>query len=220
MREAQSSAPDVGFWAAACSAFFAIAYVAAQLFEWAGMLGSGGGPENPSSALGLVVILTPSLLLGPAFLVTMVALDQVAPVPRRVFSLAAVAFAAIYTALNCAIYFGQLTFVAPRLAEGRTADIQLLLFIPYKSFLFAVDLLGYSFMSLSTLFAAFALPASSRFRAARLALIANGALLPALALQMYFPALIWAGSLWAITFPASAILLTRLFAAVGHERIQ
>lgn len=218
MTEHRSPAATVGFWSSICAAFFSIAYVVAQLFEWAGVLGSKGGPDNPSTALGLAVILTPSLLLGPAFLITMVAVHELAPAQRRVFTLVAVAFATIYATLNCAIYFGQLTFVAPKLAQGQTADIQLLLFVPYKSFLFAVDLLGYSFMSLSTLFAAFGLPPGTSSRAARAALIANGVLLPALAFQMYLPALIWIGSLWALTFPASAILLARLFADGANER--
>jgi hypothetical protein len=203
----------LGFWAAVCTASFGLLYVLAQLLEWAGVLGSGGGPDSPSTASGLAFILTPSLLLGPAFVAMIAALHVAAPPARRAFTLSALAFATIYATLNCVIYFGQLTFVAPRLAAGRIDDIRLLLFIPYKSFLFAVDLLGYSFMSLSTLFAAFGLPPQKQTRAARIALIANGLLLPALALQMYFPALIWIGALWAVTFPASAILLARLFAA-------
>lgn len=213
MPEDRSSTGAVGFWAAVLTAFFSIAYVTAQLFEWAGLLGSGGGPNSASTPIGLAVLLVPSLLLGPVFVVMVAALHQAAPPERRVFTLAAVAFAAIYATLNCAIYFGQLTFVAPRLAKGDVADIQGLLFVPYKSFLFAVDLLGYSFMSLSTLFAAFGLGRSQRM--AKAALIANGLLLPALALQMYFPWLIWIGSLWAVTFPLAAILVARFFAGLA-----
>jgi len=205
----------VGFWSAVCAAVFSLAYVVAQLFEWTGILGSHGGPNSPSTPLGLAVILTPSLLLGPAFLVMVAALYETAPQDRRVFTLVGLVFATVYTTLNCAIYFGQLTFVAPRLALGQTSDIQVLLFIPYRSFLFAIDLLGYSFMSLSTLFAGFGL--CPRRRLTRVALIGNGALAPALGLQMFFPALIWVGSLWAVTFPTSAILVARLFAAPPTE---
>jgi hypothetical protein len=212
MLERRSGAGALGFWAAICSAFFSIAYVLAQLLEWTGLLGSAGGPNSPSTALGLAVILTPSLLLGPAFLVMTAALHQMAPESRRAFTQVAVAFATVYATLNCFIYFVQLTFVAPRIAQGHTADIQLLLFVPYKSFLFAADLLGYSFMSASTLFSAFGLPPTPTTPVAKAALIANGLLVPALALQMYFPFLIWVGALWAITFPVSAVLLARVFA--------
>lgn len=217
MRINQSPAVVVGFWSAVSAAFLSIAYVVAQLCEWAGLLGSAGGPDNPSTALGLTVILIPSLLLGPTFIVMMAALHEIAAPPRRVFTTCAVLFATMYATLNCAIYFGQLTFVAPRLAQGRTADIQLLLFVPYKSFLFAVDLLGYSLMSLSTLFAAFGLRPTREGLPAKAALLANGALLPSLALQMYLPGLIWIGSLWAVTFPVASILLARFFALSQGE---
>ncbi len=91
------------------------------------------------------------------------------------------------------------------------AELGPFLFIPYRSFLFAVDLLGYSMMSLSTLFAAFAL-AEPDARAARYAMIANGLIAPFLAFQMYWPSLIWGGALWAITFPVAMIALARLMA--------
>jgi len=217
MSEKRSSARVVGLVAATTTAGLAIAYIIAQLFEWAGLLGSAGGPNSPSTPMGLAVVLTPSLLLGPAFLIMVVALHQTTPEPKRVFTLIAIAFATIYATLNCSIYFVQLTFVAPRMVQGNTADIKLLLFVPYKSVLFAADLLGYSFMSASTLFAAFGLPATRSARMARMALIGNGLLILALALQMYFPALIWVGSLWGLTFPLSAILLTRLFAQADDD---
>ena len=59
------------------------------------------------------------------------------------------------------------------------------LFTPFDSFLYAVDILGYSFMSLATLFAAQVFTGTGRERVARGFLLANGLLLPFLALQMY-----------------------------------
>ena len=208
----RSSAKGVGFWAAVLTSALSLAYVAGQLAEWTGLLGSGGGPDNPSTAFGLAVLLTPSFLLGPAFLTMIIALNCAAPSHRRVYTHCAVAFAVMYVTLNCSIYFVQLTFVAPRLTRGDLEDIHLLLFLPYRSFMFAIDLLGYTWMSASTLFAAFGLPISRVSNATRIALVANGLLIPALALQMYYPWLIWVGSLWAVTFPAAAILTARLFA--------
>jgi hypothetical protein len=95
--------------------------------------------------------------------------------------------------------------------EGRTEDIQLLLFEPFDSFLYAVDMLGYTLMSVSTLFAAAVFEGEGLQTWIRRALLANGALIPFLALQMYVPALIWGGSLWAITFPAATGLLALHF---------
>jgi len=109
----------------------------------------------------------------------------------------------------------QLAFVIPRLAQGRAEGIQLLIFEPFDSFLYAVDVFGYSLMSLSTLFAAAAFRAQGIERWIRWALVANGCLIPFLALQMYYPPLIWGGSLWAITFPTASWLL-----AIHFSRLQ
>lgn len=206
-----ASARATGFWAAVCCTVFSLAYIAAQLFEWTGALGSSGGPESASTALGIALLLTPSLLLGPSFVVLMAALHVAAPHEGKVFSLAGLAFATMYATLTGLVYFVQLTFVGPRLAAGDTAGIEVLLFVPYNSFLFAVDLLGYSLMSLSTLIGAFALPRYAANRWARRAMIANGLILPFLAFQMFVPALIWPAAAWAITFPAAAILLAAMF---------
>jgi hypothetical protein len=204
----------LGFWSAICAAIFSLAYIVAQLLEWAGLLGSNGGPESASTSFGLALLLTPSLLLGSSFMALMAAVHMAAPEDRKGLTLTALAFAIAYATLTGLVYFVQLTFVAPRISAGDTGDIAILLFVPYRSFLFAIDLLGYSFMSISTLFGAFGVPDLPIGRWAKLAMIANGLLLPFLAFQMYFHALIWPASAWAITFPVSAILLARLFRAL------
>jgi hypothetical protein len=205
------STKSVGLWSALFATVFSLAYVVGQLAEWAGWLGSKGGPESASTPLGLVVLLTPSLFLGPSFLVLMVSVHQLTAPERRIWSHAAVAFATVYTVLISTVYYVQLTLVAPRIAAGRTEGIESFLFVPFDSFLYAVDILGYSFMSVATLFAAMALTGKGIARIARTCLTANGLLLPFLALQMYFHPLIWIASLWAVTFPASTWSLAILF---------
>lgn len=171
-RDVSPSVRGVGFWSAVLATVFSITYDAGQLAEWMGLMGSGGGTGNASTPLGLVVLLTPSLFLGPSFLVLIVSIHQLSSPDRRVWSHAAVAFATVYTVLIGINYFVQLTWVAPRLAAGRTQGIEPFLFTPFDSFLYAVDILGYSFMSLATLFSA----------AVRVFLTANGFLLPFIAL--------------------------------------
>ena len=73
------------------------------------------------------------------------------------------------------------------------------LFVPFDSFLYAVDIFGYSFMSAATLFAAPVFAGSGQFRVVRLFLTANGLLLPFIVLQMYLQPLIWVAALWAVT---------------------
>jgi hypothetical protein len=192
-----------GFWAAVLATIFSLSYDVGQIAEWLGWLGSGGGPTSASTPLGLAVLLTPSLLLGSSFLVLMVALDDAAPVDRRVWSRTAVAFATIYAALISINYYVQLAWVAPRLAAGRTAGLEPFLFTPFDSFLYAVDILGYGFMSLATLFGAMVLGRSHQERIVRTFMIANGCILPFLLLQMYWHALIWVATAWAVTFPGT-----------------
>ena len=210
-----------GFWSAVLAAIFSITYVIGQLAEWMGLMGSGGGAENASTPLGLVVLLTPSLFLVSAFLVLTVAIHQMARAERKVWSMVAVVFATIYAALVSINYFVQLTWVTPRLAAGRTQGIEQFLFTPFDSFLYSVDILGYSFMSVATLFASRVFTGGGRERVVRLFLLANGLLLPFIALQMFAHWLIWIAALWAVTFPGAAWSLAVLFrrAAVAGEGV-
>jgi hypothetical protein len=174
MRDISPSTRSVGFWSAVLATLFSITYDLGQMAEWLGWLGSAGGPESPSTPLGLFVLLTPSLLLGPSFLVLVVSVHQLAPRDRRVWSHAAIAFATAYAVLISVNYYVQLAWVAPRLARGQTLGLEPFLFKPFDSFLYAVDILGYSFMSLATLFAAMVFTGGGLERIARRFLIANG----------------------------------------------
>jgi hypothetical protein len=205
------SAKSLGFWSAVLATVFSLTYDVGQIAEWLGWMGSGGGAHNLSTPLGLVVLLTPSLLLGSAFLVLIVCVHQVAPADRRAWSSSAVAFATIYAVLISINYYVQLTWVAPRLASGNIDGVEPFLFVPFDSFLYAVDILGYSFMSLATLFAARVFVGGGQERVARWFLTANGLLIPFIALQMYVHWLIWIAALWAVTFPGSTWALAILF---------
>jgi hypothetical protein len=129
-------------WSAVLATVFSIAYDLGQIAEWLGWLGSEGGPESSSTPLGIVVLLTPSLLLGSSFLALMVAVHHQAPPERRVWSHLAVAFATIYAALISINYYVQLAWVGPRIARGATAGIEPFRFTPFDSFLYAVDIPG------------------------------------------------------------------------------
>ena len=211
LKDISPSAKSLGFWSAVLATVFSITYDVGQIAEWLGWLGSGGGAHNPSTPLGLAILLTPSLFLGSAFLVLMVCIHQVAAVDRRAWSLSAVAFAAVYTVMISINYYVQLTWVAPRLASGNVAGVEPFIFVPFDSFLYAVDILGYSFMSLATLFAARVFVGGGQERVVRWFLTANGLLIPFIALQMYVHWLIWIAALWAVTFPGSTWALAVLF---------
>ena len=121
------------------------------------------------------------------------------------------AFAVAYAVLVSLNYYVQLTVVAPRLLQGDTSDVSVFLFTPYNTFPYAMDLLGYSYMSLATFSSAFVFTKNGLEKAIKWFMIANGLILPFLAFQTYIHPLIWLASLWAITFPGSAILLAIFF---------
>ena len=202
---------NVGMWSAILTVLFSITYVLGQLAEWIGLLGSKGGPESMSTPIGIVLLLTPSLFLGTSFLVLMVSIHQLAKPEKQIWSHASIAFATVYTTLISVVYFVQLTLVRPRLANNETHGIEVFLFVPFDSFLYAVDILGYSFMSIATLFAGRVFIGDGLERIVRIFLTLNGLLLPFIALQMYYHPLIWFASLWAVTFTGSAWALAILF---------
>ena len=86
-----------------------------------------------------------------------------------------------------------------RLRGRRDTDVHVLAFHS-KSFLMAVDCLGYFFMSLSTFFTAFAF---SNVKWLFRGLLYNGLLLPVLVLAFFYPVFYYVGALWMITFPVA-----------------
>jgi hypothetical protein len=206
-----SSEKKIGFCSAVLTTVFSLLYIIGQLAEWLGILGSQGGPDSSSTVTGLVILLTPSFFLGSSFLVLIVSIHRITPSYRKIWSHIAVVFATAYTVLISTVYFVQLTLVAPRLAQDRTEGIEMFLFVPFDSYLYAVDILGYSFMSVATLFASRVFIGEGLLKVIRLLLMANGLLLPFLLLQMYFHPLIWLASLWAVTFPGSTWALAIFF---------
>jgi hypothetical protein len=215
---AAESTKAVGFWSAVFATVFSLSYVVAQVAEWLGWLGSPGGPESTSTPFGMFVLLTPSLLLGPSFLVMVVSIHELSSPSRKIWSHAAVVFATAYTVLISMTYYVQLAWVAPRLARGQAPGIEPFVFVPFDSFLYAVDILGYSFMSLATLFGARVFPGRGLERIVRAFLTANGLLLPVLMFQMYVHWLIWIAALWAVTFPGATWSLAMLFRRMPTAR--
>ncbi|MCU0639974.1 MAG: hypothetical protein MUF59_08905 [Candidatus Krumholzibacteria bacterium] len=210
--ETPKSVYKLGFWSAFFAAFFSIAYVIGQLAEWFGLMGSGGGPENDSTWYGLVVLLVPSLFIGISFVVMMGSIHSQAPADKKIWSQTGLIFAIMYGTLICMNYFVQLTLVAPALYRGEVSDgIRPFLFNVFNSFTYSVDLLGYSFMSLATLFAAFVFTGPGLEKAVRWFMIANGLIMPFIALQTFYHPLIWVASLWAVTLPGATVSLAVLF---------
>ena len=192
-----------GFWAAVAACFFALAYGVPQVLQVAGWL---------TFPVDEILIFAPSLALAPSFVLANVGLYESTATGRRVFALAALALALHYTVLVSIVYVVQLGVVIPaRLAGGNPVSA---LFGCCGSGmpLTAIDLLGYTLMSVSTLFAAGAIVGN---RPLRWALVANGLLAPFLILQLAWPGLIWIGALWLVTFPLAMGLLAAYLRRTG-----
>lgn len=188
-----------GFWAALAAFVFGVGYGIPQILQVAGVL------RFPHDEIW---IFAPSLLLAPSFVLANAALYEATRDERRIFALAALVIGLHYAVLVSSVYVIQLSAVIPaKLAGG--SDVSALFSCCGKGQpLTAIDLLGYTLMSVSTLFAAFAVP---KDRPLALSLLVNGLLAPFLILQLAWPWLIWVGALWLITFPLAMALLARHF---------
>ena len=192
-----------GFWAAIASFVFAVAYGIPQALQVAGIL---------TFPYDEIWIFAPSLLLAPSFVLANAALYETTPGERRIFALAALVIALHYAVLVSSVYVIQLTAVIPAKLAGGTDISRLFSCCGQGQPLTAIDLLGYTLMSVSTLFAVGAVRGD---RALASSLLVNGLLAPFLILQTAWPVLIWIGALWLVTFPVAMALLARSFRRSG-----
>lgn len=196
-----------GFLAAMAALVASLAYGIPQLLQVAGVL---------VWPLDVILIFAPSLALAPLFVLAMVALHAATGPERAVWSLAALAMAIMYAVLVSIVYVIQLGVVIPLGLAGESARVAAFACCDRFQPLTAVDLLGYTLMSVSTLLAAFALRGSGLRNAAFLGSLANGLLAPVLILQLAWPGLIAIGALWLVTFPL-AMLFTALVLRRGDR---
>jgi len=173
---------EMGFWSAILSLIFAIGYIIPQIFSTSGIL------PHPRDLFWLFL---PSLFLAPAFVLTIICLHYVAPASLRIWTAIAWSFAVIYCSFVTLVYFVELTVVVPAQLKGATGRIDLLLF-DRRTFMMAIDCLGYFFMSLSTFFAAFAFK-NLRSKWLYRSLLLNGSLIPVLVLAFFYTVLYYVG---------------------------
>ncbi|WP_044330223.1 hypothetical protein [Sphingomonas hengshuiensis] len=176
----------------ACAA--SIGYGVPQLLQVAGLL------PDP---VDRILIFAPSLALAPLFAVALAALAGEATGEGRAWRFGAFALALLYAGHVSQVYVGQLGVVIPRELAGM-APVTGFGCCGFRQPMTAVDLLGYTEMSLATL-----LLAPSFRGAARAWLAINGLTAVPVFLQLWWPALIWAGAAWLVTFPVAMALVAR-----------
>jgi hypothetical protein len=165
------------------------------------------GPTATASIQPLATVV--GFLLTLSFLVVMACIHSYAPEEKKVFSLVGLSFAIVYATLISFNYFVQLTFVRQTTFDASVFDMT-----NTQSMMFVIEVLGYFFMGLSTLFAAPVFGSGRIENLIKWLFVANGilgiltpigyALLP---IQILFGGLI----LWDIVMPISTALLAYLF---------
>ena len=134
----------IGFWSALGTTLFAFIYIVPQLII---------GIDMPESKNDLFWILTPSMFLAFSFLIMMVSVHYYASEDKRIWSQIGMLLAVAYFVFVNIVYFTILTVTMPHTLNGDSASVEILRYVP-KSFMTGIDALGYTSMSLATLFAA------------------------------------------------------------------
>jgi len=149
-------------------------------------------------------------LLTLSFLVVMACIHSYASEERKVFSLVGLSFAIIYATLISVNYFIQLTFV-----RQTTFDVSVFDMANTQSMMWVIEVLGYFFMGLSTLFAAAVFGSGKVENLVKWLFVANGILgiLTPIAYASSLPMEILLGGLiiWDILMPISTALLAYFF---------
>jgi len=149
-------------------------------------------------------------LLTPSFLVVMACIHCYASNERKVFSLVGLSFAIIYATLISVNYFIQLTFV-----RQSTFNVEIFDMGNPQSMMWVIEILGYFFMGLSTVFTAFVFESGRVEKLIKWLFITNGilGLLTPIGYGLNLPLQIMLGGLivWDIVMPISTALLAYLF---------
>ena len=156
-------------------------------------------------------------LLTLSFLIVMACIHSYASEERKVFSLVGLSFAIIYATLISVNYFIQLTFV-----RWSTLDVSIFDMANNQSMMWVIEVLGYFFMGLSTLFAAPIFGKGKVESLVKWLFVANGILgiLASIAYALSLPMEILLGGLivWDILMPISTALLAYFFKRVGRTQ--
>lgn len=183
---------EMGFWSAA---------VATVLVVVAGITATAS-----SQPLATII----GFLLTSSFLVVMACIHSYASNERKVFSLIGLTFATIYATLISVNYFIQLTYV-----RQNNFDVSMFDMTNPQSMMWVIEVLGYFFMGLSTLFAAPVFESGKTESLAKWLFAANGVLgiLTPVGYVMNLPLQIMLGGLivWDIVMPLATASIAYMF---------
>ena len=195
----------VGYWSGLIAFLSTVAFFIVQLLQVLGVL---------SYPWDQVLIFGFSLCIAIPFLIEMLALHHVAPTDKKFWSHAALIFTSMYVVFVTANYVVQLATVIPMTLKGAADEIHILAQTPHSLF-WDYDAIGYIFMGLATLFAVPVFEKRGFQKWVRYCFLVHALVTPLIAFVYFYPSfsdtLLLIGIPWAITAPASMILLAIMF---------
>ena len=213
----------LGTWSAILATTFTVAFVVLALAfsprEWTGI----AAYAEDFTFLQMANFI-PVILLAPTVVVLMVCIHRVAPEARRVLSLIGIAFSSVYAAIICTNYYVQLFVVRLNLIHGDLDGLTLLAMPNLRSVFFALETVGYAFLSLATMFISPIFSGGRLEGWIRWLLIGSGALgiFGVVVAPFDRPMLIFAGlGIWSLAFPVATALMSVFFRrrrAAGFQR--
>lgn len=93
-------------------------------------------------------------LLAPTFITLMTAVYYYAPEQKKIWGHLGILFSVVYAVMVLIVYYLQLVVVSTNSLQASSEIIKPFVYTPGTP-VFAIDILGYGFMALATLFAAF-----------------------------------------------------------------
>jgi len=213
----QKTAIKLGFWSAIFASVFTILFVftaiaTSLMFPMKAWNGIQTYVEN-FNFLHMASFI-PAFFLAPTMIVLIACINAIATTSKKIFSQIGLAFAIVYAAIIPTNYYLQLFVVRLNLQSGTLEGLSILAQPNLHSIFFALETLGYGFLSLATLFISLVFNSGKLEIWIRSLFIVSGAvgIFGVLVAPFDQPYLIFAGlGLWSLAFPISTILLSIFF---------
>ncbi len=209
----QSKAIRVGFWSSMLTAIFTLVFAVSTFIfmppDWNGIQAYA----SSFNSLHMIPVIPP-IAFALTNIIVMVSLHYYVSEDKRIFTTAGIAFATIYATIICTNAYLQLFVVRLNILQGQLEGLALLAMPNLRSVFFALEAVGYGFLSVATL------AASPVFTGGRLARWIRGLFVLVGVIGVYGvivapldnPILILAGlGLWNLVFPLSMILVCIYF---------
>jgi hypothetical protein len=213
----------LGFWSAILASIFVILFVliaigTSIIFPTKAWSGIQAYAEN-FNFLDMASFI-PAFFLAPTMVILIACINAITPESKKIFSQIGLAFTVVYAVIIPTNYYLQLFVVRLNLQSGTLEGLSILAQPNLHSVFFALETLGYGFLSLATLFVSLVFTNGKLEIWMRSLFIVSGAvgIFGLLIAPFDQPYLIFAGlGIWSIAFPLSTILLSIFFRRLKQD---